>query len=76
VSNGLNSAELRTFVDRIARLQDEQKARGEDIKSVKGEAKSAGFSPKMLTKAMALAAMPKEERQELELYTTALGLFD
>jgi uncharacterized protein (UPF0335 family) len=76
MSNGLNSTELRGFVDRITRLKDEQKSLGEDIKSVKEEAKSAGFSPKMISKAMALAAMPKEERQELELYTTALGLFD
>lgn len=69
---------LRSFIDRIERLDDDRKAIMEDIKEVFAEAKGEGFCPKTLRKTFKISQMDKAKRQEeeavLALYLSALGL--
>ncbi|HEY0524411.1 MAG TPA: DUF2312 domain-containing protein, partial [Stellaceae bacterium] len=41
--DGVAANQLRSFVERIERLEEEKKALGEDIKEVYSEAKGSGF---------------------------------
>lgn len=41
-------AQLRSFVERIERLESERRTLGEDIKEIYSEAKGTGFDPKLM----------------------------
>jgi uncharacterized protein (UPF0335 family) len=75
---GIASDRLRSFVERIERLEEEKAALAEDIKEVKAEVKSAGFDVPVLNKILALRKMDASARAEmesiLELYLSALGM--
>ncbi len=43
---GIAGAQLKAFIERIERLEEEKRALGEDIKEVYAEAKGTGFEPK------------------------------
>lgn len=70
--------QLRSFVERIERLEEEKKTIGDDIKDVYAEAKGNGFDTKVLRKVIALRKQDSSERQEqeaiLDLYLQALGM--
>ena len=57
---------LRSFIERIERLEIDKKAISEDMKEVFAEAKSSGFEPKIMRKVIALRKMEAHERQEQE----------
>ncbi len=59
--------QLKAFVERLERLEEEKKAIQNDIKEVMSEAKSDGFEPKILKKVIALRKMDPEERKRMEL---------
>ena len=63
---------LRSLVERIERLEEERKALSSDIKDIYGEAKSAGFDPKVLR---ALIALRKKEPAEVEEQETLLDVY-
>lgn len=69
--------ELRSFVERVERLEDERKTISDDIKDVYGEAGSRGYDVKVLRKIVALRKQDADERAEmdaiLETYLRALG---
>lgn len=69
---------LRSFVERIERLEEEKKAITDDIKDVYAEAKGNGYNTKVLRRVVALRRMDKAEREEfeavLDLYMEALGM--
>ena len=44
---GIAGAQLKSFIERIERLEEEKRALGEDIKEVYAEAKGTGFEPKV-----------------------------
>lgn len=71
---------LKSFVERIERLGEEQDALAEDVKEIYSEAKGAGLKPKTLRKLIRLRKMSKEDRQaeeaELELYMQEMGMLD
>ncbi len=75
---GIAAAQLRSFVDRIERLEEEKKGIADDIKDLYSEAKGQGFDVKVLRKIISLRKKSKEDRQEeeelLELYKSALGM--
>ena len=80
---GHNSGEatgtiLKSFIERIERLEEEKKAAAEDIRDVYSEIKSAGFEPKIIRKLIARkkqnAEKRKEEQELLELYASAMQL--
>jgi uncharacterized protein (UPF0335 family) len=63
----LMNNQLKAFVERLERLEEEKKAIQNDIKEVLSEAKSDGFEPKILKKVIALRKMDPEERKRMEL---------
>jgi Uncharacterized protein conserved in bacteria len=69
---------LRSFVERVERLEEEKKALSDDIKEVYAEAKGEGFDVKILRQVVRLRKMDKAEFQEVEamldLYLSALGM--
>ncbi|MDZ7823145.1 MAG: DUF2312 domain-containing protein [Ahrensia sp.] len=75
---GVASDQLRAFVERIERLEEEKKTISDDIKDVYGEAKGNGFDTKVLRKVVSLRKQDMNERLEheavLDLYLHALGM--
>ncbi|BAF86439.1 conserved hypothetical protein [Azorhizobium caulinodans ORS 571] len=75
---GVAADELRQFVERIERLEEEKKAIADDIKDVYAELKARGFDSKAVRKIVQIRRQDAQERQEqeaiLELYMQALGL--
>ena len=70
--------QLRLFIERIERLEEEKKAIACDIKEVYGEAKANGFDTKILRKVIGVRKRDRHEREEeeamLDLYLSALGV--
>ena len=70
--------QLRLFLERIERLEEEKKGIADDVKDVYAEAKSNGYDTKTMRKIVALRRMEKHARDEmdalLETYRNALGL--
>lgn len=71
------AAELRSFCERVERLQEEKKTIAEDIREVFGEAKGRGYDTKVLRAVIKRRAQDKAEREEFEavfdMYLSALG---
>jgi uncharacterized protein (UPF0335 family) len=70
--------QLKAFIERVERLEEEKKATADDIKDVYAEAKGNGFDVKTLRTVVRLRKMDAEERKEaeaiLETYLNALGM--
>ncbi len=77
-SGGVAVDRLRSLVERIERLEEERKALSSDIKDIYGEAKSAGFDPKVLKQLIRIrkqeAAEVEEQETMLDIYRRALGM--
>lgn len=75
---GIAADRLKSFVERVERLEDEKKALSDDIKDVFAEAKSAGFDIKVLRQVIRLRKMNPNDRNEmeeiLEIYKRALDM--
>ena len=75
---GIAGAQLKSFIERIERLEDEKRALGEDIKEVYAEAKGSGFEPKIMRQIIKIRKMDKSEHDEqeslLDLYKRAIGM--
>ncbi|MBY0422614.1 MAG: DUF2312 domain-containing protein [Parvularculaceae bacterium] len=74
---GVAGERLRTFIERVERLEEEKKGLSNDIKDIYAEAKGEGYETKVLRQIVRLRKMDKADRQEqealLELYLSALG---
>ena len=70
---------LKTFIERIERLEEEKKNILIDIKEVYSEAKDSGYDPKIMRKVLLIRKMDIDERLEqealLDTYRNALGIF-
>ncbi len=70
--------QLRQYVERIERLEEEKRALMSDIRDVYSEAKATGFDPKTMRQIIKIRAMDTDARAEqeslLETYRNALGL--
>ena len=70
--------QLKAFVERIERLEEEKKAIADDIKEIYAEAKGNGFDTKVLRQVIRIRKQDRSERLEqeaiLELYLSALGM--
>lgn len=77
-AHGVARDQLRSFIERIERLEEEKKTIADDIKDVYGEAKGTGFDTKALRKIVALRKKDEQERMEeeaiLDTYMIALGM--
>jgi uncharacterized protein (UPF0335 family) len=75
---GVTGAQLKSFIERIERLEEEKKAIAEDIKEIYSEAKGTGFDAKAMRTLVRLRSMDSEKRREeediLDVYKAAIGL--
>jgi uncharacterized protein (UPF0335 family) len=70
--------ELKQFVERIERLEEEKKALADDIKEVFSELKGRGYDAAIMRMVLKIRKTDRAERQEqeaiLDLYLKALGI--
>lgn len=76
--SGVAAEELKQFIERIERLEEEKSAIAGDIKEVYAELKGRGYDAKAIRKIVQIRKKPPEERAEenaiLDLYLQALGM--
>ncbi|MCI5043460.1 MAG: DUF2312 domain-containing protein [Aquisalinus sp.] len=74
---GVAANRLRSFIERVERLEEDKAAILQDIKEVFSEAKGEGYDTKAMRQIIRLRKMDRADRQEaeaiLELYLSALG---
>lgn len=77
-SQTVAAGQLRAFIERIERLEEDKKAIADDIKDVYAEMKATGFDTKAVRAIVRLRKQEEAERQEaeaiLDLYKAALGM--
>jgi len=77
-SQTVAAGQLRAFIERIERLEEEKKTISDDIKEVFAEAKGNGFDTKAMRTIIRLRKKDQAEREEeeamLDLYLSALGM--
>ena len=70
--------QLKAFIERVERLEEEKKALSDDIRDVYAEAKGVGYDVKALRSIVRLRKMDADERKEqetiLDTYKVALGM--
>jgi uncharacterized protein (UPF0335 family) len=75
---GIAGEQLRTFIERIERLEEEKKDVQEQIKEVFSEAKGVGFDARIMRQLLRLRRLRDADRSEqeelLEIYKTAIGM--
>ena len=76
--SGVAGDRLRSFIERIERLEEEKYNLSEDIKEVYSEAKGTGFDIKIMRQIIRLRKMEAGDRSEMEeildVYKRALGM--
>ena len=65
-NGGIAGDHLRSFVERIERLEEEKKTISEDLKEVYAEAKSVGFDTAIIRAVIKIRKMDASDRQEME----------
>jgi uncharacterized protein (UPF0335 family) len=77
-SQTVAAGQLRAFIERVERLEEEKKTIADDIKEVFAEMKGTGFDTKAVRAIIRLRKQDQAERQEaeaiLDLYKAALGM--
>ncbi|WP_417317332.1 DUF2312 domain-containing protein [Emcibacter sp.] len=77
-AGGIAADALRSYIERIERLEEEKANLAADIKDVYSEAKATGFDVKIMRQIVRLRKMEEHDRQEMEAlldtYTHALGM--
>lgn len=75
---GIAGERLKSFIERIERLEEEKAALASDVRDVYAEAKSAGFDVKILRQVIRLRKMDEPDRNEqeelIDLYMRAIGM--
>ncbi len=78
MSDLIAADQLRLFIERIERMEEEKKELTKDISDVYQEAKSQGYDSKIMRMIVLLRAKDREKLQEedalLETYRAALGI--
>jgi uncharacterized protein (UPF0335 family) len=77
-SDSVAQDQIRAFIERIERMEEEKQAIADDIKEIYAEAKGNGFDTKVLRQIIRIRKQDAAERLEqealLELYMAALGM--
>lgn len=77
-ANVATDDQLRLFIERIERMEEEKKAVADDIRDTYNEAKSQGYDSKIMRQIIKIRKMPVNDRKEmeavLEVYKAALGI--
>jgi len=77
ILNGAAQGRLKSFIERIERLEEDKAAIMADLKELFAEAKGEGFDTKIMRKVVRLRKQDSAKRQEeeviLDLYISAIG---
>lgn len=75
---GIAGERLKSFIERIERLDEERRALAADIKEVFAEAKGTGFDTEIMRMLIRLRKMDKDDLDEqetlLDVYKRAIGM--
>jgi uncharacterized protein (UPF0335 family) len=75
---GISGERLRSFIERIERLNEEKATLAADIREVKAEAKGTGFDVKIINYLIKIRKQDKDDLDEFEtlvdIYKRALGM--
>ena len=75
---GIAGERLKSFIERIERLEEEKRALAEDIREVFSEAKGVGFDVRIMRQVLKLRRMDQDDLDEqealLDTYKRALGM--
>jgi uncharacterized protein (UPF0335 family) len=78
MSDTIAADQLRLFIERVERLEEEKKGMADDIRDVFSEAKGQGYDVKTMRAVIRLRKMEKDARDEaqylLATYASALGM--
>lgn len=76
--SGFAKQHLRSFIERVERLEEERAALTADIREVFSEAKGQGFDTKIMRQVVRMRKLDRADLQEheamLDLYLSALGM--
>ena len=76
--HGITAEQLRSYIERIERLEEEKAGIASDIKDIFAEAKGNGFDVKTMRQILKIRKMDASDRDEqealLDLYMHALGM--
>ncbi len=74
---GISGAQLRSFIERIEKLEQDKAELAETLRDIFAEAKAEGFDVKVMRQLIRIRKMKKEDLAEqeelLDLYRHALG---
>lgn len=77
-TDGIDAAQLKSFMDRIERLEEEMANIRSDIREIYAEAKDYGYDPKIMRVILRLQKLDEADRTELdeltETYRVALNI--
>jgi uncharacterized protein (UPF0335 family) len=75
---GIAGEQLRSFIERIERLEEEKRTLSADIKDVYAEAKGSGFDTNIMRQIIRIRRMDQDDVDEqetlLDVYKRALGM--
>ena len=75
---GIGGEQLKAYIERIERLEEEKRALADDIKEVYAEARGSGFEPKIMRQIIRIRRRDQsdldEEESLIELYKRAIGM--
>jgi uncharacterized protein (UPF0335 family) len=75
---GIGGEQLKSFIERIERLEEEKRTLAEDIKEVYAEARGSGFEPKIMRQIIRIRKRDQDDLDEeenlIELYKRAIGM--
>lgn len=78
--NSLNAEQLRNYLDRVEKLEDEKAGLSADIRDIYAEAKGNGYDTKAMRKVLRLKRMDAQARDEelamVELYSRAIDILN
>ena len=78
ITGEVSGERLRSFIQRIEKLEEDKAAVSEDLKEVYAEAKGVGFDVKIIRQIVRLRKIEVEKRREadelLDLYKAAIGM--
>ena len=75
---GITAEQLKAYIERVERLEEEKAAIAADVREVYAEAKANGFDVKIMRQVVRLRKLDSQDRTEqealLDLYKRALGM--
>ena len=75
---GIAGDQLRAYIERIERLEEEKAALAADVREVFAEAKGNGFDVKIMRQVLRLRKLDGDDRAEeealLDIYKRAIGM--